>query len=141
MPACKKAGAEKERRCTRGRAPGKLLPRPCLHSSFTLSLSLMTKTTTPSQTSKQDSWWAITKTDRTDKKTKQSEANSEENGYGLEVRFCFALDAQVKRPRKHRGGVVPKHTKCVLAFSFPHPPFCSAFFSPRDQEPLFVGLP
>ena len=111
---------------------------------FTLffhSLPLMTTTTTHAQTSKQDSWWAITKTDQTDKKTKQSEANSEENGYGLEVHSCSALGAQVKRARKHRGGVVPKHIKCVLAFSFSPPPFCSALFSPRDQEPLFVGLP
>ena len=99
---------------------------------FTLffhSLSLTTTTTTHSQASKQDSWCAITKNDPTDKKTKQSEANSEENGYGLEVHSCSALGRQGKRPRKHRGRVAPMHMKCVLAFLFPPHPWLSVLSS------------
>ena len=78
---------------------------------------------------------AITKTDPTDKKTKQREAKSEENGYGLEVHSCSALGAGVKRPRKHRGGVVPMHMKCVLAF-LPLPP---PVLSSRGLKILLVG--
>ena len=90
--------------------------------SLSLSLSLMTTTTTHSQASKQDSWWAITKTDPTNKMTKQSEANSTDNGYGLEVHSCSALGAQVKHQRKHRSAIVPMYMKFVLAFLLPpHP--------------------
>ena len=115
-----------KRRCTRGRAQEKILSRPCLHTSF--SLSLRRTTTTHSQTSKQEYWWAITKTAPTDKKSKQSEANSQENGYGLEVHTCSALGAPAKRPHMPRDGVAPMHRKRVPAFSLPPQPFDLAFY-------------
>ena len=106
---------------------------------FSRSLSVITTTTIHSQTSKQDSWWAITKTGPADKKTKQSEANSEENGYALEVHSCSALGAQVSRPRKRRGGVAPMRIKCVLAFLFPPPTLWLSVLSSRGLKFLLVG--
>ena len=102
-----------------------------LHSlslSLPLSLPLYHDDNDHSLTNKQALLVGHNKNWPNGKKTKQSEANSEENGFGLEVHTCSVLGASVKRPRKHRGGVVPMHIKCVLAFLFPPPPFGLAFY-------------